>query len=625
MTSFALQYLGVALLATWAGIGLFCVVRSAWFSESGKRLVAAFLGLNRFARATLVVIFVAAASYAYKKPDSGDGLDSLHPTRTILISPLSLTGSGSSTNDHSADDSFRWTSFTNTGSRFDFSVAWSPSNRADMTAIDVFYKERLDNPQWRWVYRHDWFDADAGQTAFSVYYDDLPYCEDVVTRRFRVSTNSVTAPFGAVYTNIHARVLASNATWRSGFFLAGNQHDSDHDGLPDAVERSLELDPFDPDMDGDGLPDGAEVALGSNPVQIESDGDGIPDNVEVGWAAVSTNGITHWLAPTDEADRTILTFSSSSGNGVVSRALPFPISILQSHMTNLTVNANGLVSFSSDAPGVGSGYYGNYGADSIPFYGTAGATVAAFWDDLYPHPALDSSVSLFVVGDEGARTGVVEFARMGFYSAQNSTNDWISCQVQFFEAETNLARVVYGGCSGLGDGQSATFRHAGAPPQPRRRHRNRLQRFRGVSGSGNHLPHRTWHRSRQSRHRRRWAHGRFRVLARHRPDQRRHRRRRTLRRSRTRARDRSFRPGHGRRQPSGQLGSYKRNRSFGPVRRIVRCRRRWPRFLAGSSALRHPPDARGHGRRRTFRRGRGFARDIPARRGHRWRRAVRCR
>ena len=276
-------------------------------------------------------------------------------------------------------------------------------------------------------------------------------------RRLWVATNSVTAPFGAVYTNIHARVSASNATWRSGFFLAGNQHDSDHDGLPDAVERSLSLDPFDRDMDGDGLPDGAELALGSDPLLTESDGDGIPDNVEVGWATVSTNGLAHWLAPTTEADRTILMSTSSSEDGAVSHALPFPVPMLQTATTNLAVNANGLVSFSSGAAGVDSGNTANRGAAGIPFEGLTGATAAAFWDDLYPLVALDSSVSLFVLGDEGSRTGVVEFARMGFYSAQNSTNDWISCQVHFFEAETNLVRVVYGGCSGLGDGQSATL------------------------------------------------------------------------------------------------------------------------------------------------------------------------
>ena len=34
----------------------------------------------------------------------------------------------------------------------------------------------------------------------------------------------------------------------AGFFMAANQHDSDNDGAPDAVETSLGFDPLDPDI-----------------------------------------------------------------------------------------------------------------------------------------------------------------------------------------------------------------------------------------------------------------------------------------------------------------------------------------------------------------------------------------
>jgi len=41
--------------------------------------------------------------------------------------------------------------------------------------------------------------------------------------------------------------------------------DSDHDGLPDAVERRLGTNPHSADTDGDGMPDGWEVRYGLNP------------------------------------------------------------------------------------------------------------------------------------------------------------------------------------------------------------------------------------------------------------------------------------------------------------------------------------------------------------------------
>jgi hypothetical protein len=53
--------------------------------------------------------------------------------------------------------------------------------------------------------------------------------------------------------------------------------DSDHDGIPDAVELRYGTDPHSRDSDGDGLDDGQEFALGSNPRKRDSDGDGVSD------------------------------------------------------------------------------------------------------------------------------------------------------------------------------------------------------------------------------------------------------------------------------------------------------------------------------------------------------------
>ena len=52
--------------------------------------------------------------------------------------------------------------------------------------------------------------------------------------------------------------------------------DSDGDGIPDAEERQLGTNPFDPDTDGDGIDDGEEVAGGSDPTSDISLPGGIP-------------------------------------------------------------------------------------------------------------------------------------------------------------------------------------------------------------------------------------------------------------------------------------------------------------------------------------------------------------
>ena len=57
--------------------------------------------------------------------------------------------------------------------------------------------------------------------------------------------------------------------------------DSDNDGLTDARELELDLDPFNPDTDGDGLLDGEEVRqYGTDPRNRDTDGDTLSDGTE---------------------------------------------------------------------------------------------------------------------------------------------------------------------------------------------------------------------------------------------------------------------------------------------------------------------------------------------------------
>ncbi len=69
------------------------------------------------------------------------------------------------------------------------------------------------------------------------------------------------------YGEAFPRRIPGLASGISGFVLHSfrGAQDSDHDGLPDVVERILGTDPNNPDSDGDGIFDGAEVEGGANP------------------------------------------------------------------------------------------------------------------------------------------------------------------------------------------------------------------------------------------------------------------------------------------------------------------------------------------------------------------------
>jgi len=56
--------------------------------------------------------------------------------------------------------------------------------------------------------------------------------------------------------------------------------DTDGDGLSDADEAAMGLDPNDADTDGDGIADGVEIELGLDPSNPDTDGDGIADGLE---------------------------------------------------------------------------------------------------------------------------------------------------------------------------------------------------------------------------------------------------------------------------------------------------------------------------------------------------------
>ena len=56
--------------------------------------------------------------------------------------------------------------------------------------------------------------------------------------------------------------------------------DSDHDGIPNCIEKKLGTNPHSADTDHDGLSDGLELMLGTDPHDADTDGDGESDGVE---------------------------------------------------------------------------------------------------------------------------------------------------------------------------------------------------------------------------------------------------------------------------------------------------------------------------------------------------------
>ncbi len=93
--------------------------------------------------------------------------------------------------------------------------------------------------------------------------------------------------------------------------------DSDGDGLSDAQEIPLGLDPYDDDTDDDGLTDGYEVVNGTNPLLWDNDGDGLSDGQELGRLAPQGNDTDPLLfaADTDSLSTTNPVAWDTDGGG----------------------------------------------------------------------------------------------------------------------------------------------------------------------------------------------------------------------------------------------------------------------------------------------------------------------
>ena len=437
---------GSLLCLVWGSFALL------WFfkrSHVGTVIGRNFKRMGHAARVFVLLFLLAITVYG-----GGKGMGSSGNSYQVMRIPTIQTMLRPGTNEvfGLAPGALRITSFAPDDDRFHIEVAWPATNLSDYAEIDVFYKRNLDDDSWRWVHREHIWDIGALEGSFSVSGTELPYWEQEVLWRFNVHTNEIAAPFGVTFSNVVARVSHTEEP-AAGFFYAASQHDTDGDGASDAVERSLGLDPLDPDMDGDGVPDGREISAGSSPLLLDSDGDGLPDNAEMSWGSADTNGLARWIDISTASNRIVL--FTDSDDAAVHMPVPVPFNLFGRTMTNLSVNVNGLVGWSVGDPPFSDGHHYGSGAASIPVSDDPSATVAGFWDDLQAKPALTSCVSVATVENGEIATCVVEFSRMGFWN--EPTNHVLSFQIQFSENETNAVHVVVGEVHGRGTGGSATL------------------------------------------------------------------------------------------------------------------------------------------------------------------------
>lgn len=111
--------------------------------------------------------------------------------------------------------------------------------------------------------------------------------------------------------------------------------DSDGDGLSDADEVYLRLDPTNPDTDGDGYTDGAEVTLGSNPRNPDGDNDGLPDPVEFALGTSPTSADSDGDGVHDGAE--VLLSSDPLSAASMPPAIPSGTLLAASTLGNLSV------------------------------------------------------------------------------------------------------------------------------------------------------------------------------------------------------------------------------------------------------------------------------------------------
>ena len=351
----------------------------------------------------------------------------------------------------------RFTEFVLTETNLLFTAAWPTNGTLPESMFDLYGSTNLCAPRWLLLSSHT---AATNPVTFAIDRDSLPWSvattQHVHGATCLAATNSVLSPLDGttVYTNVVWSCDLPRLSPPPGFFRLGTRHDTDGDGLFDAYELLVlgtSTNAIDTDLDG--LSDAEELSFGTNPVLADTDDDGLPDSSEASWISVDTNGPARWIDTSSLTNRIVL-WTEFDRESVLLDA-PVPLRLLGHSLSNLSVNANGVARWSEARRSLGAGGDDNGSLDVIPSATGPFVSVAGFWDDLYADSSMTSFVSVAVAETNGVRTSVVEFLRVGFYGG--STNDLVSFQLQFSDAESNVVHVVFSEASGLGTGVSATL------------------------------------------------------------------------------------------------------------------------------------------------------------------------
>ena len=393
------------------------------------------------------------------------------PAAAVLSMPAPLTG-------------LAVTGFAADTNGVALSAAWPTGTSVAGNALDIFFTRTLIPPAWTNLARVA-VDPAANALDIAIPRSELPQAPEAPPAA--CMTNIVPSAYdpGVMITNI----VCTNAVGLtdSGFFRLADRYDGDGDALTDAFEKWVSgTEPTLPDTDGDTLGDGWEIkyglnplvqndpaadpdddglthaeecATGTDPFNGDTDGDGLKDEAEV-CAAVARNA----GASAFDVSGGVLLSAPWTGwrldNGTTNVVLPFPVLIEGRALSNLSVNANGLIGLFSGSvgSGLGTGFDGNGNLADQPVKTGCPLAVAGFWDDLQLYPAdLGSAVTLADVTTNGSRFCVIEYRNAGFYGVDPSTNDTVSFQLVFKEGESNKVSVFFQAARGRGEGVDATL------------------------------------------------------------------------------------------------------------------------------------------------------------------------
>ena len=163
MTDTATTILAAALGFGWTALALAFFLRKSGLSQSLPRVWRGRSALARFAAVAAVVV---ATVHGGSKPSGTGGAAPMSIPRPTA--GMNAVQSGDASDGDASTNALRFTAFSMVGDdRFDFSVAWPATNLPEYAAIDVFHKQFLNDPAWRWIRRESVWPED-GETEFTL-------------------------------------------------------------------------------------------------------------------------------------------------------------------------------------------------------------------------------------------------------------------------------------------------------------------------------------------------------------------------------------------------------------------------------------------------------------------------